>query len=462
MKESMKEFMFIDEFELDISENIFPFVKSRRERLLEQVKKRFSEKKGVIVLSGSFLQLPETFVQDSTFWYFTGISEPGCVLTISLEDGKAILFVPHYHSQKQQWDVQHVTKDSDAEGFLFDEIRPLGEEIVGLTVSPRLDATIFSNLKKYLQEVLQSDGYLFTIFPHDATSYAIDIFLQYVKKEAEITEKQYVNIAQIVTEMRMKKDEQEIARLYNAIDVTTTAFEAAMGTIRGNITEAEVQASAEFVMTANGCKRAFPTIVASGKNATILHYHENRGIMKQGELVLIDMGARFDYYCADLSRTIPVSGTFSKRQKELYLIVLEVQEHIAQMAAPGMFLHNKLMPEQSLHHQAIAVFKAYQLDQYFVHGIGHHVGLDVHDVADHAKPLEVGNVITIEPGLYIKEEHVGIRIEDNYMITENGAVCLSENLPKTVQDIERAMQNQTRDFEDDLFLNSSVFSEDAN
>lgn len=210
--------------------------------------------------------------------------------------------------------------------------------------------------------------------------------------------------------MRMKKSEQEIARIYRAIDITITAYEAATSSIQDEIAECEIQATMEFVYTAHGCVPAFPTIVASGNNATILHYNKNSELLKQGDLVLIDTGVRCDQYCADLSRTYPISGKFTARQKALYEIVLEVQAQLAETIQPGYFINNKEQADRSLQHIAISLFKKYDLAHYFIHSIGHHLGLNVHDVANYAQPLEEGNVITIEPGLYIPEEQIGIRI----------------------------------------------------
>ena len=204
-------------------------------------------------------------------------------------------------------------------------------------------------------------------------------------------------------------------------------------------------------MTASHARTSFPSIVAGGKNSTVLHYHENSGTLRNGDLVVVDIGAEYNNYCADLTRTYPVSGTFSKRQKEIYEVVLATQEYIASRAKPGMWLKNKDNVEQSLHHLAVKFLAQSGYDKYFPHGIGHFLGLDVHDVGDYTVPLQEGDVITIEPGIYIAEESIGIRIEDNYWITKDGAVCLSENLPKEVEDIEGFMQDilNRRDEEDD-------------
>jgi Xaa-Pro aminopeptidase len=215
------------------------------------------------------------------------------------------------------------------------------------------------------------------------------------------------------------------------------------------VLEAEVQASLEYMMIASHARTAFPSIVASGKNATVLHYNENSGTLKDGDLLVVDIGAEFKNYCADLTRTYPVSGTFTKRQKELYNIVLETQTHIASLAKPGMWVKNKDKVEQSLHHLAVKFLAKRGYDKYFPHGIGHFLGLDVHDVGDYSVPLQEGDVITIEPGIYISEESIGIRIEDNYWITKEGALCLSEHLPKEANDIEAVVQQALRGESDD-------------
>ena len=214
------------------------------------------------------------------------------------------------------------------------------------------------------------------------------------------------------------------------------------------------------MMIASHARPAFPSIVASGKNGTVLHYNQNNGTLKDGDLVVIDIGAEFNNYCADLTRTYPVSGAFSKRQKELYNIVLQAQTHIAELAKPGMWLKNNDKPDQSLHHLAVKFITDRGYGKYFPHGIGHFVGLEVHDVGDYSVPLHEGDVITIEPGIYIPEESIGIRIEDNYWITKDGSICLSEHLPKEADDIEAVVQQALRgesndadeeDYEEDEF-----------
>ncbi len=158
----------------------------------------------------------------------------------------------------------------------------------------------------------------------------------------------------------------------------------------------------------------------------------------------------YEGYCADLTRTYPVSGKFSKRQKELYEIVLETQQYIADKAMPGMYLNNSDYPDMSLNHLAKAYLKKAGYEQYFIHGIGHYLGLDVHDVGSTKEPLQEHDVFTIEPGIYIPQEGIGIRIEDDYWMARKGSICLSENLPKDPSDIEALVQQSLEDSYDDM------------
>ena len=174
----------------------------------------------------------------------------------------------------------------------------------------------------------------------------------------------------------------------------------------------------------------------------MLHYCHNNKQMKKGDLVVVDVGAEINYYCADITRTYPVSGTFSDRQREVYTTVLEAQEYIASLAAPGYWLCNNDNPTKSLQHLTVAFLKERGYEKYFPHGIGHFLGIDVHDVGDRSEPLKEGDVITIEPGIYIPQERLGVRIEDNYWITAKGAVCMSDELPRDSYEIEEMMKGE--------------------
>ena len=189
---------------------------------------------------------------------------------------------------------------------------------------------------------------------------------------------------------------------------------------------------------------AFDPIVASGENATILHYVENQEVVKEGDLVLFDIGADYEHYCGDISRTFPVSRKFSPRQKILYNIVLKAQEEVIKAIKPG--LHFSKLNEIAKNSLAegcmeIGLIKEKEeLSNYYYHGVSHYLGLDTHDIGNRNRVLEPGMVITVEPGLYIEEESIGIRIEDDILVTENGCDILSKDIPKTIEEIERIME----------------------
>jgi Xaa-Pro aminopeptidase len=171
-----------------------------------------------------------------------------------------------------------------------------------------------------------------------------------------------------------------------------------------------------------------------------LHSFENTRKFEEGDLVVVDIGAEYGMYSSDITRTYPVSGKFTARQKEVYNIVLETQLYVQSLAKPGIYLNNRENQESSLHHLAVKFLEKHGYEKYFIHGIGHFLGLDVHDVGNHEVPLSIGDVFTIEPGIYISEENLGIRIEDDFVITKNGCACLSENLAKQAHDIECFMK----------------------
>jgi Xaa-Pro aminopeptidase len=201
----------------------------------------------------------------------------------------------------------------------------------------------------------------------------------------------------------------------------------------------------EYTFKRAGCERsAYIPIVGSGFNSTVLHYSQNRRQMQAGELVVIDVGAECAGYAADITRTLPVSGKFSPRQREIYEIVLGAQNTAIAAVKPGMSFART--GENSLYRIAYDYInthgkdrKGEPLGQYFIHGLGHHIGLQVHDAGNPTRVLAPGMIVTIEPGIYIPEENLGVRLEDIVLVTEDGAVLLTESLPRTIKEIERAM-----------------------
>lgn len=246
--------------------------------------------------------------------------------------------------------------------------------------------------------------------------------------------------------LRCAKSEEELALMRRAQETTRVAIEAMMKHARPGMNECELEGAFDFALMKQGVREhAFPSIVAGGARATTLHYSSNNQVVNDGEMVLIDLGSAQDNYCADISRTFPVNGRFTARQKEIYNTVLEAQRIVIENAKPGLTTRDL--------NQLVIDYYETRLDDlglrkdgktvrdYYYHSVSHHLGLDTHDICtERERVLRPGAVITVEPGLYIAEEGIGVRIENDVLITEDGCVDLSADIPKTVEEIEALMR----------------------
>jgi len=263
----------------------------------------------------------------------------------------------------------------------------------------------------------------------------------------------YERSARILKDLRSIKTKEEIAVTQRAIDITEKAFRRVMQSVHPGIMEFEIEAEITHEFLRNRATRhAYGAIVASGDRARTLHYVENNQECKDGELILMDFGAEYGNYAADLSRTIPVNGKFTKRQAEVYNAVLDVHNYAKSILKPGISIvdYTKLVNEET-ERQCLKLGLITEADikngdpdnpaykKYFYHGVSHHLGLDVHDLGTRVQPVKAGMLFTVEPGLYIEEEGMGIRIENNIWITETGHIDLMKNIPITVEEIEAAM-----------------------
>jgi len=245
--------------------------------------------------------------------------------------------------------------------------------------------------------------------------------------------------------MRTVKDEAEIECIRRAIDITREGVIAMMQHARPGMREYELEAHFDFALRSRGVREhAFPPIVAGGERACVLHYVDNDQVIEDGQLVLCDLGAQYGCYSADITRTFPISGRFTARQREIYNIVLAAMEATIEAIRPGVTTGELNDVTRSVLAQELKRIGLIQDDsevaRYYYHGVSHRLGLDTHDVGSPKWPLEAGDVITVEPGLYIAEEGIGIRIEDDVLVTEDGAVNLSLSIPKDPDEIERIMR----------------------
>jgi Xaa-Pro aminopeptidase len=265
----------------------------------------------------------------------------------------------------------------------------------------------------------------------------------------------YERAARIMKELRAVKTKEEVAVTQEAIDITEKAFRRVMQFMQPGVMEYEIEAEITHEFLRNRATRhAYGCIIASGDRARTLHYVENNLECRDGELVLMDFGAEYGNYAADLTRTIPVNGRFTKRQKEVYNAVLAVHNYAKDILKPGLEfpeyvrLTNAEMEKQC--HKIGLISKGDIKNQdpanpayrkYFYHGMTHHLGIDVHDLGTRTEAVKEGMLFTVEPGIYIEEEQMGIRIENNIWLTKKGNIDLMKNIPITVEDIEAAMKH---------------------
>lgn len=425
--------------------------KKRRLQLLKETKERHAQRKSgaIVIIAGFETSERIEFRQESSFYYFTGITEPGTVLVIDYS-GKETLYIPAFDGKRSQWvsSVIEPTKEA-AQKYGIDEITYLGDAVRGYTMPLLFSQDSYKHLIKVLSDYASKQGGIFTFNSENPRAYTQQkIVLERLAKFISGFESSVHDISALAAKLRRNKSRDEIELIYNAIEVTIVAQQGAACSMEEGKKEYEVRAGIDYVFREANRAPAFPSIVAAGANSVILHSTPGERELKKGELVVVDIGAEYEYYCADLTRTYPVAGTFTKRQRDVYNIVLDTQQYIAGIAAPGLWLNNKKYADKSLHHLAVAYLEKKGYGKYFTHGIGHFLGIDVHDVGDLEEPLTEGDVITIEPGIYIPEEGFGIRIEDDYWIIKDGVMCLSEDLARDPDSIEE-MSQATLDFDED-------------
>ncbi len=409
-----------------------------RERVIQTVSKTLATEgeRWALVLINDFESHKDRFRSESTFFYLTGLSEPAVMVCV-FSDGRTILYRPAYSIDRESW--TGVKFSPQAAGFETEKF--LGEKVAGYSMHPAFEPDHYAEVGKDLAEWLNDQGTLFVVHDADGHRYRTQSELMSGLVDSfGISYQEVRDISPIVHNLRREKSVIEIEAMYHAAQITVNAQRFTMKAIKAGIFEYELRGALESVFTMFGCERpAFPTIVGSGVNSTKLHYTQGAGQLTSGDLVLIDCGAEYEMYCADVSRTYPVSGMFTPRQRDVYELVLQVQKTIERLARPGMFLRNAQAPDVSLHHIAVKMFKEAGVESYFKHSLGHFLGLDVHDVGDYSIPLAPGDAFTLEPGLYFVDERLGVRIEDDYILTDDGLICLTEALPREVEDIENIL-----------------------
>lgn len=376
------------------------------------------------------------FRQDNDFFYLTGLeTADSWLVLIAGEDAsrESRLFLPERDSSAERWTGPKLGPGAEAAGLTgIDSVLPSSDAEQKITRlvfgrrSPAWAGGVF---------VRRGPGR-----PEAESELVRELVSRSTGRPLTVRDLGY-----LIAQERLIKDDDELRRLRRAIDITAEAQREAMSAMEPGMREYQIEAIIEYVFRRNGAERVgFPSIVGAGVNSTTLHYDKSRGLLDEGDLIIMDIGAEFGYYTADVTRTAPISGRFSERQRALYQLVLDTQQAAIDSARPGLTVGrlNQISRSYMKEHSGDLCLPG-DCTQYFVHGLSHWLGMDVHDVGDYRTPLSPGMVLTIEPGLYLPVERIGIRIEDDVLVTEDGSELLSRMAPRDVDGIEALMSSSS-------------------
>jgi Xaa-Pro aminopeptidase len=413
--------------------------RTRRQRLLEKVDG------GTVVLWGAGDDRGYgdvgTFRQSTNFFYLTGVELPNAVMVLRRGEGGDLLFLPPRNPNVEQWTgPKWGPGEEAAEELGFDEVVSTQPSEIVLDARRRPVPGLEGGLQNWLSEL---NAVLWTDFAAVASGAPLPPTHRYVASLRDrLPTFTIKDVSGAIGELRGIKDEGEVALLQKAMAATIVGQRQAAGVITAGIGEGAVDGAVYAAFREAGAEGvAFPSIVGSGYNATTLHYDQNVGACNDGELVVVDIGARWGYYCGDLTRTYPANGSFSDRQREVYDLVLSAHDRAAETMRPGVSIFDlRKIAYGVFEESGICDSQGESLGQYFIHGLGHHLGLDAHDPGSDEALLVPGMVITNEPGIYIPDEALGVRIENDYLITADGAENLSVELPMKVEEIEEMMR----------------------
>jgi len=371
------------------------------------------------------------FTPNRNFYYLTGIDEEKVIMVMVNINGEVseMLFIQENDPVMAKWVGETISEVEAKEVSDIEDIRFLKD--FESTIAGYFDRFSMNNV------FLDLERQEFNIPRTSSQNFAGEIMQRYPYIKVK-------NIYHDIALLRTIKREEEIELIKKAIDITYDGIKEIWSNAKPGMKEYEIEAYFNYILKKNGVKDfAFPTIAATGKNATILHYVDNNTKTEDGELMLLDLGAQYKYYNGDISRTFPMNGKFTERQKEVYNIVLEANETVMKAVKPGVTtgelqdITKRVLAEGC---KRIGLIKEdSELNKYYYHGVAHPLGLDTHDVGPRNVELKPGMIITDEPGLYIEEEGIGIRIEDDILVTEDGYINLSAHIIKSVEDIEAFM-----------------------
>ena len=419
-----------------------------------QNRKRFIEKmdRNSIAIFNSNDELPSNgdalhrFKQNSDLLWLTGVEQEETMLILFPDNPdpkyREVLVLTRPNELKEKWDG-HRLRSNEATSISGISTIVWLDSLEGV-LQPwiHLAETIYLNSNENDRKA--------NLVPVRDYRYAVEMKQRYPLHN-------YKRSARILKELRAIKTPLEIEVMQKAMDITDVTFRRLLQFIRPGVMEYEIEAEImHSFLSQRATGQAYGSIIASGDRARTLHYVENNQECKDGELILMDFGAEYGNYCADLTRTVPVNGRFGRRQKTIYNACLHLHHYAASILKPGISILDyteKVGDEATIVFQKIGLLRksdvknespdnrAYR--KYLYHGISHHLGIDVHDLGTRTEPVKAGMVFTIEPGIYIEEEKIGVRIENNFWITKNGNKDLMKNIPITAEDIEALMKRSS-------------------
>jgi Xaa-Pro aminopeptidase len=391
-------------------------------------------KNGVAIIASSHERDLDEYPQDSDyrenddFFYLTGLEAPNSYLVLIARDTlepQVYLYLPARDTAQERWTGPLLGPGPEASA------------ITGIAEVRAADLA-HKQIRGFVRSSTVRGGTLYLLLGEQA---AADTFFTQL---ALGTGAGVTDLRPSLAAMRLVKDSDEVRRLRTAAEISVKGHLAAMRAAHPGAWEYELEGVAEGTFRSLGAERlAYPSIVGTGINATTLHYDKGRGQLQAGELVVMDMAAEYGYYAADVTRTIPASGHFTPRQLAIYNLVLGTQQAAMDSVHPGMTMGRlSQIAREYMKNNSGDLCAPGTCDRYFIHGLGHWIGMDVHDVGNYATPLAPNMTFTIEPGIYIPEEKLGVRIEDDILVTATGYENLSKGAPRQAADVEKAMKSK--------------------
>ena len=411
------------------------FFAARRERLMKRIGG------SVAVLQGAYdTRAYDPFRQDNNFYYLTGVEIPNALLMLDGAQHRSILFLPPRNEKSEKWEGKRLVPGPEARrvtgieevlelSCFEDELEKRKNAITVLYIprSPYEIAATSQDRAIQHEETRQSN-------PRDGRISREAAFEKSLQARLDPSAS-IEDLAPILDDLRRVKDTLEIERLREAGRIGALGFREAIRSTSPGMYEYQLSALAEFVFLWNGSAGfAFFPIVGSGPNSCIVHYSENRRKMAAGDIVVMDFGPDYEYYGADITRTFPVSGKFTREQAKVYQAVLDTQKAVLEKVRPGATFDEL----ESAAHDALEHFG---YDKYSMHAVSHYVGMAIHDVGS-SKPFQEGVVIAVEPGVYMNDENLGVRIEDTVLVTKDGYEILTKYAPKEISEIEALMSER--------------------